>query len=596
MRDFGKGLLLVLLVPSLAAGQAAPGTGDIRLSAALVDGEMQVRPVPLHALRVITAKGDTIFLRTGLDGAATAKLPSGTHRLESVAPQVFQGRSYAWSMQFETTRAPQSISLTNDNAAVSTVATTANADAAPERATELFDRLSASVFRVEVGVGHGTGFLADTLGGVVITNAHVVERAEEGRISISLDSVTRVRAQLLAVDPDADVAVLRITEARLQGRYRVPLQRPVGITPITPGERLMAMGFPLSQDLTITSGIASSIRAGAVISDVNINPGNSGGPLLNAGGEAVAINTFGDGSGRGPGVSGSVLISRAGPALARAAVEMSRTAPPSPSLLPMLPREPLNITTLKAFADTVDPRVYRKMSGIGVGGFEVTVQTPAQTLVAMNLYEADVGRDRKKREERSNLPESQRFSTVREYRDWSEYVGHIALPVVSFAILPKVGETTGSLFARVLVSASLQATYKFRADVRGATVFRDQVFVEPIKGGHMPMMVYEENRWVSLKDVADQGYYVFDPELLRPALDGTPPSIVLAITDLKDPKKLKCREFSSEIVANAWNDFELFYEQLRPGSNFVRADAKLGKNIRPAWRTDFLKKECDWSY
>jgi len=67
---------------------------------------------------------------------------------------------------------------------------------------------------------------------------------------------------------------------------------------------------------------------GAIISDVNINPGNSGGPLLNIDGEAVGVNTFGDFSARGPGISGSVLIARGGAALAQAAGELGRSAPP----------------------------------------------------------------------------------------------------------------------------------------------------------------------------------------------------------------------------------------------------------------------------
>jgi S1-C subfamily serine protease len=72
-----------------------------------------------------------------------------------------------------------------------------------------FERLSRSVFRIQAGLAHGTGFLADTLGGVVITNAHVVEAAEGDEISAVVDSATRVRAQVLARDPEADVAVLR---------------------------------------------------------------------------------------------------------------------------------------------------------------------------------------------------------------------------------------------------------------------------------------------------------------------------------------------------------------------------------------------------
>src|SRR2546426_249486 len=132
-------------------------------------------------------------------------------------------------------------------------------------------------------------------------------------------------------------------------------------------------------------------RAGAIISDVNINPGNSGGPLLNADGEAVAVNTFGDVSGRGgPGVSGSVLVARAGPALARAAVELTQTPSPSSSVLPSMPTDQVDVGTVKAQADTADPDKYRDFAARGVGGFELTIQTPIQTLVAVKAYENDI--------------------------------------------------------------------------------------------------------------------------------------------------------------------------------------------------------------
>ncbi len=149
--------------------------------------------------------------------------------------------------------------------------------------------------------------------------------------------------------------------------------------------------------------------------------------------------------------------------------------------------------------------------------------------MAIKAYENDVGVDRKKRERLAGLPEAERYSEVRDYRDWGEYVGIPTAAVVSFSIIPKIAETTGSLFARVLLSPNLKATYKFRGDVRGAMLFRNGELVEPIKGGHAPNKVYVDNNWVSLKDVADQGFYIYDVEVLRPDSVGAPPQLVLAV-------------------------------------------------------------------
>ena len=461
-----------------------------------------------------------------------------------------------------------------------------------DAAADLFNKFSTSVFRIEAGLAHGTGFLADTLGGVIITNAHVVEGAESNDLSAILDSHSRVRLQLLARDPEADIAVLRMNPDHLKGRARIPLQRLENKLPVVPGERLVALGYPLHQELTITTGIASSVRAGAVISDVNINPGNSGGPLLNIDGEAVGVNTFGDVSDRaGPGISGSVLIARGGPALAQAAGELGRSAPPPRDLLPIMPADRLEAASLKAYAESVEIESYSDFSSLDDGPFQVTVQTPIQTIVAIKAYEREIAKDRKKREANAGLPESERYSEVREYRDWGEYVGAPTTPVVAVSINPRVGETGGSVFKRMMLGQNLRATYKFKGDVRGAQVFRNGEPVDPIRGGHTAVKVFQEDRWVSLKDVADQGVYVYDVEILRPDSTGAPPSIVVAVRDLKSPKKLKCIKLPPGVVARAWNDFEGFFREKRPQSPFRRADAK---KRPPGSATDFLQGDCDW--
>jgi len=576
-----------------------PKHGTLVITAALVDRDMQVRAVPLHALLLTGAGSDTLAIRTATDGSASLSVPPGTYTLTSVAPTEFQGHRYRWKLGLTITAVTTTaVALTNDNAAVEEgpkAPVSTLSDARLDPAAALFERLKGSVFRIQAGLAHGSGFLADTLGGVVLTNSHVVEAAEGDEITAVLDSATRVRAQVLARDPEADIAVLRLAPEYMTQRFRIPLQHPVERAPVVAGERLAAMGYPLNQGLTITSGIASSVRAGAIISDVNINHGNSGGPLLNVDGEVVAVNTFGDVPDQsGPGVSGSVLVARAGPALARAAAELAQTQPPTSGLLPVMPVDQLNVGTAKAEADTADPERYRDFADRQVGGFELTLQTPMQTLVVVKAHENDVAKDRKKREARAGLPEAQRFSEVREYRDWAEYVGAPTAAVVSFAIIPRVGETGGSVFKRLMLGPNLRATYKFKGDVRGAQIFRNQQAVEPIKGGHTPMKVYINNQWVSLKDVADAGFYVFDVELLKPDDSGAPPSIVVTIRDLKSPKDLKCTEIPTDVIAAAWNDFESFYQQSRPQAGFRRADNKVAFGRVPASSGEFLKNDCAW--
>jgi len=583
-----------------AASQIASRTGTVVIRAVLVDSEMQPRPVPFHGLLLVSDKGDSVMARTDADGRATVRAQAGSYTLRSISPIRFQSSLYHWSVRVVVEPGGTAdIALVNDNASTEESAAPVGGDKGQLRvdpAAALFSRLGSGVFRIEAGLAHGSGFLADTLGGVIITNAHVVENAEATELFAVLDSKTRVRTQLLARDPDADIAVLRVSPDRLSGRSRLVIQQALEGTPsVVPGERLTAMGYPLHQDLTITTGIASSVRAGAIISDVNINPGNSGGPLVNVDGQVVAVNTFGDVSqGVGPGVSGSILISRAGPALARAKAVADSTPGPSADLLPLMPKDRLRVSSLKAYADSVDVKKYQDLSDVKDGPFTVTIQTPIETLVAIKAHEKDIAKDRKKREARAGLPEAERYSEVREFRDWVEYVGDQTTPVVTFSVLPNIGETGGSVLRRIMLSPSLRATYRFQGDVRGVVVYRNGDLIDPIRGGHTPVKVFQEDRWVSLKDVADQGVYIFDPELLRPDSTGAPPSIVLTVRDLKSPKRMKCVELPPEAVAQAWNDFEGFYEQERPEAGFVKANAKLVRKRKTAGTSGFLSDDCSW--
>lgn len=592
-----------------AAGPAALGQQDaskrqrpvaapvpnLNVTAALVDRDMQVRPVPLHALQ-LSGPTDTVLIRTGLDGKVAAAVAPGVYTITSISPIQFQDKHYRWQVTVTVQPGtPTDVSLTNDNA-LNVAAEQPSAASRVDPAAALFTRFHRSVFRIQAGLAHGSGFLADTLGGVIITNSHVVEAADTASLSVVLDSITRVRAQLLARDGESDIAVLRLAPEHLAGRPRLPLQNPIGKAPVVAGERLTAMGYPLNQELTVTSGIASSIRAGAIISDVNINHGNSGGPLFNIDGEVVAVNTFGDFTSQGgPGVSGSILVSRAGAALSRAASDLARPGP-SPDPLPVMPIDQLDVATLKAYADTANPSPYKAFSGIDVGGFDVTLLTPAQTFIAAKVFERDIAKDRKKRERLAGLPESERYSEVRDVRDWGEYVGIPTAPVLSVAVVPKVGETGGSLFTRIMLGPGLKATYKFKGDVRGVWLFRNGELVEPIKGGHAPVKMYVDNQWVSLKDVADQGFYVYDIETLRPDSTGSPPQLVIAVRDLKSPNRLKCRELRREVLAQAWNDFEAFFQIKRPASGFLRADPKAAADRKSAYSSGFMKQECEWNY
>ena len=146
------------------------------------------------------------------------------------------------------------------------------------------------------GSGTGSGFVVDKEG-TIVTNAHVVDGADEVRVRFEEDG-DFVDAEVLGADLDTDVAVLKIDpdEAKLQ-----PL--PLGdSSKIEVGDAVVAIGNPFGFTRTVTTGIVSALQRNieapsgfgipnVIQTDASINPGNSGGPLLDAQGRVIGINS-----------------------------------------------------------------------------------------------------------------------------------------------------------------------------------------------------------------------------------------------------------------------------------------------------------------
>ena len=149
--------------------------------------------------------------------------------------------------------------------------------------------------RVEVRQGTGSGLIWDDHGHIV-TNFHVISGATGARVTLS--DQTNLKAQVVGIDPDNDLAVLRIS-ASADDLAPIPLGRS---NDLIVGQKVFAIGNPFGLDHTLTTGVISglgrSIKAisGRVITDVvqtdaAINPGNSGGPLLDSAGRLIGVNT-----------------------------------------------------------------------------------------------------------------------------------------------------------------------------------------------------------------------------------------------------------------------------------------------------------------
>ncbi|HRH14825.1 MAG TPA: DegQ family serine endoprotease [Azonexus sp.] len=138
--------------------------------------------------------------------------------------------------------------------------------------------------------GLGSGFIVSP-DGTILTNAHVVDGAEE--VIVKLTDKREFKAKVLGLDTASDVAVLKIDAKDL------PAVRIGSAANTRVGEWVLAIGSPFGFESSASAGIVSafsrSLPDGSYVpfiqTDVAVNPGNSGGPLFNMAGEVIGINS-----------------------------------------------------------------------------------------------------------------------------------------------------------------------------------------------------------------------------------------------------------------------------------------------------------------
>jgi S1-C subfamily serine protease len=155
----------------------------------------------------------------------------------------------------------------------------------------------SSVFGQEEGTATGSGFVVDK-DGTIVTNAHVVDGADEVTVSFE-EGGDSIDAEVKGVDPDTDLAVLKIDPGEVEDLTVMPLG---DSSEIQVGDPVVAIGNPFGLQRTVTTGIVSALQrqihapsgfsiSNVIQTDASINPGNSGGPLLDSQGRVIGINS-----------------------------------------------------------------------------------------------------------------------------------------------------------------------------------------------------------------------------------------------------------------------------------------------------------------
>jgi S1-C subfamily serine protease len=174
----------------------------------------------------------------------------------------------------------------------------------PMSVNEIYERAAPGVVQINSTSSSGTGADGRALGsgfvfdkaGHIVTNYHVVQGADEIRVSFS--NRDPYEAELIGTDPSTDLAVLRVATS---ASALTPLA--LGDSDdVRVGDPVVAIGNPFGLDRTATAGIVSALQRlitapnqftidHVIQTDAPINHGNSGGPLLNDHGRVIGVNT-----------------------------------------------------------------------------------------------------------------------------------------------------------------------------------------------------------------------------------------------------------------------------------------------------------------
>jgi S1-C subfamily serine protease len=140
--------------------------------------------------------------------------------------------------------------------------------------------------------GIGSGVVYDVRQGLIVTNHHVIEHAEQ--ITVTLTDGRKLPATRIGADPDFDLAVIKVEVSDLTAISFADSRQ------VEVGDFVLAIGYPMNIGQSVTSGIVSGLHRSNIgieefenfiQTDAAVYPGNSGGALVNLDGALVGINT-----------------------------------------------------------------------------------------------------------------------------------------------------------------------------------------------------------------------------------------------------------------------------------------------------------------
>lgn len=562
-----KFVLLMVLTAALTLPVYAQSPQNVTLKVTVVDDGLNLKNVPKFSLIIRRASEPSlpgIKISTSAEGRAEISLPPGNYVAASERPLSFQNRSFSWEQPFtvEPGKAA-SVDLSSDNARIADPAD-AKAGRDISRGGEMFKTLRDGVVTVQGELGPGTGFIIDA-SGLILTNQHVIDQSNE--IRVRFDRYTAVRARVLAVDEERDLAVLQINLSAFP-KSRVLNLAGTGTAeqPVVEGEHVFTIGSPLDQDKILSSGIASKIEKRAIITDITFSSGNSGAPLFNSLGQVVGITTFkikdrssaafakNEITAEESGLSGIVAIAEAAALIDKARAAAAAKGLPAAQLMPNMPEGVFPVETIKAaFKDRKYPL---DQYVADVKNYQIKYMTPVYKFYVMEKDRIESLKNRQKRNKEKGMVDT--ADAFKDLRYWSEYAGELR-PVVQILALPETGASGASMalsvVAQGMIGYSTPLDQKYKADFYQMKLMCDGQEITPLIRNKTEIVRELQNYYKDRKRYTYAGVYSYPYDAFAPGRCRQMQVQVFSEEDIETPIVTDVSEATKNRI---WTDFKDF--------------------------------------
>jgi S1-C subfamily serine protease len=487
----------------------------------------------------------------------------------SLSPLVFQSQSFTWEVNFNVEHDKTvTIELSNDNAVIAKLSNGPRTRDV-SRGGEMFQTLRDGVVTVQGELEPGTGFVIDQTG-LVLTNHHVINQSNE--IRVRFDKNTAVRARVLAVDKERDLAVLQVNLSVFPQRRVLFLAMANDSIEksVVEGEHVFTIGSPLHHEKILSTGTVSKIGTTGIITDITFNPGNSGAPLFNSIGQVVGINTFkiedrsasmfarNETTAESSGLSGAVPIDAASELIEKARTIAATKGRPSAELMPNLPDGLFPIETIKN--ELRDKNFPVKQYVADVKNYQIKYMTPVYKFYVMEKDRIESLKNRSDRNKEKGVLES--ADPFRDLRYWSEYAGELR-PVVQILALPETGATGASMALSVLaqgvVGYGTPLSHKYKADFYHMKLMCDGKEIVPLIRNKTEIVRELQNFYKDRKHYTYAGVYSYPYEAFAPAGCKEMQVQVFSEEDIETPIT---SVVTAAIRQRIWSDFRDFRNKI----------------------------------